>query len=134
VAGLIRAAGGVVWRRAEGGEVEVLLVHRPLYDYWTIPKGKSERCEDDLACAQREVEEETGLRCAPGVELAGTRYVDGRGRDKVVRYWAMQPAGGSGLLLHEVDEAVWLPLAQAAARLSYPRDLPVLESLQAALR
>jgi hypothetical protein len=29
--GMIRAAGGVLWRSAEGGTVEVALVHRPEY-------------------------------------------------------------------------------------------------------
>ena len=37
----ILAAGAVVWRPAsdESDEVEVLLVHRPKYDDWSLPKG-----------------------------------------------------------------------------------------------
>jgi 8-oxo-dGTP pyrophosphatase MutT (NUDIX family) len=35
----VNAAGGLVWRRADDG-AEVLLVHRPRYDDWSIPKGK----------------------------------------------------------------------------------------------
>lgn len=31
---MIRAAGGVLWRPASGGIVEVALVHRPKYDDW----------------------------------------------------------------------------------------------------
>ena len=36
----IRAAGGVVVRR-QAGQDEVLVVHRPRYDDWTLPKGKA---------------------------------------------------------------------------------------------
>ena len=63
---------------------EVLLVHRPAYDDWTFPKGKVEPGESDEECAVREVEEETGLRCALGRELeldgATTTRRDGRRR------------------------------------------------------
>ena len=35
----IHAAGGVVWRMRDGAP-DVLLIHRPRYDDWTLPKGK----------------------------------------------------------------------------------------------
>ena len=50
----------------------MLLVHRPKYDDWTLPKGKREPGETDEECALREVEEETGLRCTLGHELPAT--------------------------------------------------------------
>ena len=93
----------------------MLLVHRPKYDDWSLPKGKCAADEDDLACALREVEEETGLRCAPGPELASTSYLDSRGRLKTVRYWAMEPRTGSFEPHREVDETRWLATAAAAA-------------------
>ncbi|MEL7209612.1 MAG: NUDIX hydrolase, partial [Actinomycetota bacterium] len=37
----VRAGGGVVWRRT-GKQIEILLVHRPRYDDWSLPKGKAE--------------------------------------------------------------------------------------------
>ena len=37
---LITAAGAVVLRPGADGEPEVLLVHRPRYDDWSLPKGK----------------------------------------------------------------------------------------------
>ena len=40
------AAGGVVHRQGGGGSVEVLLVHRPGYDDWSLPKGKLGRRGD----------------------------------------------------------------------------------------
>ena len=127
----VQAAGGVVWRRAPGGEVEVLLVHRPRYDDWTVPKGKLDPGEDHAAAALREVEEETGLRCVLGPELPSTSYVDRRGRPKQVRYWAMTPVDGRFTPGPEVDEVRWLPLAEARALLTYPRDRSVLDALGA---
>jgi 8-oxo-dGTP diphosphatase len=56
---LVRAAGGLVTRGAGDG-VEVLVVHRPRYDDWSLPKGKAEPGEADEETARREVEEETG--------------------------------------------------------------------------
>ena len=129
----VRAAGGAPWRRGPGGDLEVLLVHRPRYDDWSLPKGKRDEGEDDEACALREVAEETGLSCSLGRELPSQRYRDHKGRDKVVRYWAMQPTGGGGQLEHEVDEVAWLPLDAARRLLTYERDTEVLDALPAAL-
>ncbi|MDQ3355082.1 MAG: NUDIX hydrolase, partial [Actinomycetota bacterium] len=39
-ADVVRAAGGVVWRPGPTGLPEVLVVHRPKYDDWSLPKGK----------------------------------------------------------------------------------------------
>ena len=121
----MRAAGGVVVRRS-GDESEVLLVHRPAYDDWTFPKGKADPGESDEDCAVREVEEETGLRCSLGRELPSTEYTDARDRPKLVRYWRMEITGGSLRFEHEVDDARWLSPGEAAALLSYERDVEVL--------
>lgn len=129
----VRAAGGAVWRRTPAGGIEVLLVHRPRYDDWSLPKGKCEQDEVDEDCARREVAEETGFTCSLGLELPSQRYVDNRGRDKVVRYWAMSVVAGEGRLDHEVDEVAWLPLPAAGRRLTYARDTAVLAALPGAL-
>ena len=60
---MIEAAGGVIWRRTSSDRVKVLVVHRPRYDDWSLPKGKLESGESAARAALREVEEETGLRC-----------------------------------------------------------------------
>jgi 8-oxo-dGTP diphosphatase len=130
----VRAAGGVVWRRRQDGVLEVLLVHRPRYEDWTFPKGKVKEREREEEAARREVEEETGLRCEVGPELATTRYSDSKLRPKTVRYWAMTPHSGSFEPHEEVDEVRWLPPCEAARRLGYNRDLEVLSSLEEALR
>src|SRR5687767_391557 len=105
---MIEAAGGVVWRQTEDG-VQVLLVHRPRYHDWSLPKGKLESKESAAEGALREVREETGLRCELGVELVTTRYRDRKGRRKRVRYWAMQQRSGSFRPNREVDAVRWVP-------------------------
>jgi len=125
VVSVVRAAGGIVSRVVDG-RVEVLLVHRAAYDDWTLPKGKAAPGEPDEACALREVEEETGLRCRVTGEIGVTRYADPKGRAKIVRYFAMEPAGGSLLLEHEVDDARWVELGRASAELTYERDRELL--------
>jgi len=124
----VRAAGGVVLRDTPLGK-EVLLVHRPAYDDWSLPKGKARRGESDEDCARREVEEETGLRCELGRELPSTSYHDARGRPKIVRYWEMQPVGGEARAQAEVDDVLWLSLAEAKDIVTWSRDRTVLEAL-----
>lgn len=126
---VIEAAGGAVWRHTQAGELEVLLVHRPRYDDWTLPKGKLDPGETGEAGALREVEEETGLRGRLGPEIVEVRYDDRHGRPKRVRYWAMTVDDGAFTVNDEVDEVRWLSLADAAAALTYPRDAAVLDAL-----
>ena len=123
---VVRAGGGVV-SRPRFGRTEVLLVHRPKYDDWSIPKGKADPGESDQACALREVEEETGLRCRLGDELATARYPR-KGRIKIVRYWRMTPVGGTFVPDEEVDDVCWLPLERAYDRVSHETDRQVLAS------
>jgi len=117
-----------VWRFGQSG-IEVVVVHRPRYDDWSIPKGKLHPGEDDVAGALREVEEETGLRGIVGPELPSTRYRDPKGRPKVVRFFAMQPAGGElAPAPPEVDEVRWLPLREAADLLTHAHERDVLDA------
>ena len=64
----VAAAGGVV-RNDEG---KILFIKRK--GKWDLPKGKLERGEDLKKCAQREVEEETGLDTLSLLGLRSTTY------------------------------------------------------------
>jgi 8-oxo-dGTP diphosphatase len=120
----VRAAGGLVVQ-----DGKVLLVHRPKYDDWSFPKGKCDEGESDEACALREVEEETGLRCELLDEIGETSYIDGKGRPKTVRYWRMRAVDGEFAPHDEVDAVRWETPELAADILSWSRDPPLLERL-----
>ena len=126
----VRAAGGIVLRRAPEGDWQVLLVHRPRYDDWSLPKGKADPGESDEETALREVEEETGLRCTLGARAGRTRYRDSKGRDKVVHYWLMEPepdaADGAFVPNDEVDEVRWCSVVEAIATIPYAHDRKML--------
>ena len=117
----VEAAGGVVTR-----DGRVLLVHRPRYDDWTLPKGKLDPGESFEDAAIREVEEETGLRCRLLEELPPTHY-EVSGRPKIVRYWQMEPEGEAEFVPNdETDELRWLPPDDALSLLTYDRDREVV--------
>ena len=118
-----------MWRRDGAGDVEVILVHRPRYDDWSLPKGKVDPGESDEQAALREVQEEASVEAHIGPELPTTTYLDRSGKQKRVRYWAMTVAGGHPVGANEVDEAMWVPLREARTRLTYPRDMVVLDAL-----
>jgi len=130
VSAQVRAAGGVVLRDGSAGP-ELVLVHRPRYDDWSLPKGKLDDGEEWEAAALREVAEETGLRCELGEELEPARYSDRKGRDKLVRWWLMRPLGGEFVPTDEVDELRWLAPDAALELLDYEHDRELVRSLGA---
>lgn len=126
----VRAAGGVIWRR-RGDRVEVLIVHRPHREDWSLPKGKVDPGETVEETAQREVVEETGLTCGLDQPLGAVSYIDHKGRSKTVWYWAMTVLSGTPTQNDEVDEIVWLDVAEARARVDYDTDRTVLDRFAA---
>ena len=119
----VEAAGGVVTRRADDGTLEILVVHRPRYDDWSLPKGKLEPGETFETAARREVSEETGVVVDLGAELLTSEYVDRKGRPKVVRWWQMTPVGTEPWKPNEeVDEIRWISAPGAATLLTYEAD------------
>jgi 8-oxo-dGTP pyrophosphatase MutT (NUDIX family)/phosphohistidine phosphatase SixA len=129
----IRAAGGVLWRRrgqAKGAEgVEIVLIHRPQYDDWSLPKGKLEPGESAFEAALREVWEETGYHALPGRSLGRIRYLKSSrngARPKVTSFWSMKAGPGSFKPGSEVDRIRWISLADARDLLTYPTDREIL--------
>ena len=134
----VKASGGVVWRRADdedGGGIELVVVHRPRYDDWSLPKGKLDAGESWEQAALREVDEEVGLACRLGDELPPVSYTDNKGRAKVVRYWLMQPQDARADFTpnDEVDVMRWVDPEAAAELLSYPHDVELVRTAQARL-
>jgi 8-oxo-dGTP diphosphatase len=127
---VVQAAGGLVIRRS-GEHLQIAVVHRPVQEDWSYPKGKLEAGETFEAAALREVHEETGLNCRLIRFLGHTEYVDRKGRPKAVAYWVMASEGGTFQPNEEVDEVRWLDVTEAAGLLSYERDRELLAVLVA---
>jgi 8-oxo-dGTP diphosphatase len=125
---LIRAAGGVVFRKTSKGKIRVLVVHRPQYDDWTPPKGKADKGESPDQTAIREVLEETGYRCRIVAQLGPTRYRV-QGGVKEVHWFGMRPLPDSpGFTKNsEVDKVRWLSPREVVDKLSYDQDRELIE-------
>ena len=127
------SAGGVAWRRGEGG-VEVALVRVGPKRRWQLPKGIVEEGEAPLDAALREVREEAGLETTLDAELETIEYwyVATRGAARVryhkfVHFFLLAWQGGDVRDHdHEVLEARWFPIAEAVERLAFPNERKVV--------
>ena len=118
-----RSAGGVVVR---GDEAIVIVPTRrgaQGQKVLALPKGHVDPGETPDQTALREVREETGVDARLIEKLGEVRYFYQRGGKRIfkrVTFYLFEYVGGS-LADHddEVEEARWLPLAEAAEALSY---------------
>jgi 8-oxo-dGTP diphosphatase len=103
-----------------------------------LPKGNVDAGEKPQETAVREVKEETGIHAEPITKLIDIRYVytrmwsDQAKVFKVVSFFLMKYRSGQidhlkDNMRHEVRRAFWLPLDEAAARLSYKGEKQVVE-------
>lgn len=148
------SAGLLMYRRRDG-QPEFFLVHPggPFWKNkdagaWTIPKGELCETEDELACAQREFEEETGIKPqAPFIKLTPIKQKGG----KIVHAWAFEgdadpaqiksntfelewpPRSGKFLTFPEVDKAAFFHLAEAKVKIN-PAQTALLEELREILK
>jgi 8-oxo-dGTP diphosphatase len=127
---VVRAAGGVVWRPVASGGLEIVLVHRPRYNDWSLPKGKLDPGEHELTAAVREVFEETSVEGVPQLRLPSIRYLTGEpGVEKTVDFWSMRAAAWAPRAADdEIEEARWVPAADAQGLLSYAHDRGVVRA------
>jgi 8-oxo-dGTP pyrophosphatase MutT (NUDIX family) len=119
------SAGGIVYR-GHGGVAEVVLIR--VGKRWCLPKGRVEQGEGLQETALREVREETGLEGKVVAKLKDitywymnkTRYRERVRIFKRVYFYLIRYLRGD-VRRHdeEVDEASWLPIAEALKRLSY---------------
>lgn len=123
---IILAAGALVWRKSKEKKIEIAVIHRPKYNDWTIPKGKVELNESSIACAYREVIEETSIETEFGMYLGEVKYqsLDG---PKQVSFWSAQVVKENTFTPNsEVDEIKWVEAAKAAKFLSLESDKEIL--------
>lgn len=123
----IWAAGCVAARRGGNGEPEYLIVHRPRYGDWTLPKGKVDNAETFLETALRELKEETGITGKKPRLIGSVGYLTKGDNAKVVRWWLVDAGKGEFTPNSEVDKARWVSLAKGRRELTYRNDRKVLE-------
>ena len=125
--------------RISSGSIQVLLAHPggPLFrskndGSWSIPKGEPEPEEDLLVTAQREFEEETGVKpTGPFIPLAPIQQKGG----KIVHAWAFEgdcdpkaiksntftmewpPHSGKQMEFPEIDRAEFFDLESAKKKI-----------------
>ena len=116
-------------RRTPAEDAEVLLVHRPKYDDWSLPKGKSDPDEHILLTAVREVWEETCVRPVLGPRLPTVEYISW-GLPKRVSYWSAFGDRVEAVPGNEIDAVSWLPLRQAREQLADTHDDPVISAFR----
>ena len=123
----ILAAGAVLWRKSEKKKIEVLIIHRPKYDDWTFPKGKAEIGEPLIACAYREVLEETNIETAFGPYLGEVEYLTNDGKKKV-SFWSAKVVKEKEFNPNtEVDQLKWVQVTKVKELLTLDTDRKILE-------
>ncbi len=125
--------GGVVYRKLNGGDVEVIIVGRKDPGLWGLPKGTPSPGETVEETALREVREETGLDVVIERKIdvidywfvrasADTRF------HKFVHFYLMHPVGGdTSLHDNEHDFVEWLPLGEARSLMTYHNEVAILD-------
>ncbi|HEX3451862.1 MAG TPA: NUDIX domain-containing protein [Solirubrobacteraceae bacterium] len=133
-----RSAGGVVVR---GEEIVVIVPTRRASDgsrVLALPKGHIDPGESEVQAATREVREETGVVGEPVRELGESRYWyrrDGQTIPKSVLFFLFEYVeGDTDDHDDEVEEARWMPLAEAQSELSHAAERKIVAQAAAYLQ
>jgi len=150
-----RLSAGLLMYRIKDGAIQVLLAHPggPFFvkkddGAWSIPKGEPDTEEDLLITAQREFEEETGLKpTGPFVPLQPVKQKGG----KIVHAWAFEgdcdptairsntftmewpPRSGQQKHFPEIDRAEFFDLATARRKIKSGQ-VGLIDELEAVLK
>lgn len=150
-----RTSAGLLMYRIKDGTIQVLLAHPggPFFSKkdegaWTIPKGEPDPGEDLLLAAQREFEEETGLKPQP--PFVALKPIQQKG-GKIVHAWAFEgdcdpiairsnlftmewpPKSGKQMQFPEIDRAEFFDLYVARIKIKYRQDA-LIDELEGILK
>src|SRR4051812_15253217 len=125
-----RSAGVVVYYDDPGGRLFLLLDYGR---HWDFPKGHVEKNEDDRGAALRELQEETGLAGA-SLDNSFAHEITYFFRDrrtkalirKTVVFFLARTESNTITLSHEHVGYIFLPIAEALKKLTFPAAKQVL--------
>lgn len=117
-------SGGVVFRRNDKGGVEILLA-QDAKDRWTIPKGHIEPGETPRQTAEREIQEETGLKEMKVFNHLGKTQFRYRRQNSLVlmtmHVYLVKALGDTDRLIKEewMNGISWFPFNEAIDKIEY---------------
>ncbi|NWG19195.1 MAG: NUDIX domain-containing protein [Chloroflexi bacterium] len=137
----IIAVGAVVYRYGRRRGFEVLLIKKR-GGYWTLPKGRVRRSEEEGDAVAREVLEETGISGQVGAEVLQVSYVTPRrrrARRKIVTYYLVRAHEGAIATPGEqtgeaIEQVRWATPRAALRRIKRRRVRRVVDVATALLR
>lgn len=124
---IIKGGGALVWRRREDDNLEIALVHRPKYDDWSLPKGKCEDNESQIAAAFREVIEETGFEVKFSRYLGEVEYQTEDGLKQIGFWRARFKKGNAPFSTAEVDEVRWFETKIAMETVEHESERQIIQ-------
>ncbi len=117
-------AGGVIWRRNDHNKIEILLI-QDVKERWTIPKGHIEEGETPKHTAEREINEETGLKEMETQNWLGKIHFKYRRKQSLVLMttdiFLVAAKGDTDDLSPEswISDIKWLSTAEALEKIQY---------------
>lgn len=117
-------AGGIIWRRNNSNELELLLIQDAKHR-WTIPKGHVEPGEEPKQTAEREIREETGLQDMKVLSWLGKVNFRYRRNHTLVlmtmHIYLVHALGKTHQLKGEdwLSDMQWLPAKEAIDKIAY---------------
>ncbi|MCW3156651.1 NUDIX hydrolase [Micropruina sonneratiae] len=124
---LVEAAGAIVLRRPKGRQLQVLVVHRPSYNDWSLPKGKLDPDEYLAGTAVREVVEESAVRIRLTHPVDRIQYPIPSGTKRVAYWLGTVVEQGRFKANAEVDRRAWLTIDSALRRMTYADERRLVE-------
>ena len=123
---------GVIPLRKQGKGWQVLLILHRKGNHWGFPKGRSNPGEEPKQAAERELNEEVGLKASKWLSETPLmeQYQFRHKRDailKIVHYFPALVEGALTLQEKEIREAQWLFIEEALEKLSFKEARHLLE-------
>lgn len=120
--------------RPDGRVLMVRRKHREGALRWSFPGGKINRCEAEALASQRDVEEESGIRCLPVRRIGQWTHPDTL---REVAYWLCRHTGGEAEVREpdKIDKVEWLTPQQVRRRVRsriFPKVLSAITAFEPA--